>query len=76
MKKIIILLLAGIYCLLPLSAFGQSMFSLDAYKTFLQDNQNLSPQQLNGIYPLKNTYYNDVARVINTDNIAFLDSVL
>jgi len=76
MKKIVIVLVTSIFCLIPLFSFGQSNFSLDAYKTFLQDNQNLTPQQLAGIYPLKNTYYNDMTNVMNTTDVSFLDSVL
>jgi len=76
MKKIVIQLLACIFCLIPLITFGQSNFSLDAYQTFLQDNQNLTPQQLAGIYPMQNSYYNDMTNVMNTTDVSFLDSVL
>ncbi len=40
----------------PLSLFSQSNFSVEAYQSFLQQNQNLTYDQLAGQFPLK-TYY-------------------
>jgi len=76
MKKVVSILLTSFICLIPFISYGQSNFSVDAYKTFLQDNQNLTPQQLANIYPLKNTYYKNIADNINSADVAFLDSVL
>jgi len=55
---------------------AQTNFSIDAYRDFLQTNQDLEPEGVSAIYPLQNKYYSDVTGAAAGTKITYLDSVL
>ena len=59
----------------PLLAFGQSHFSVDAYQTFLQQNQNLTYEQLQNYFPLNYPYYKGTEPQTDLSRFLYLDSI-
>jgi len=75
MKKLLKLFMI-LVCLCPVVVMAQSHFSIDAYRDFLQTNQDLEPEGVSAIYPLQNSYYSNVTKAVDGANITFLDSVI
>ena len=59
----------------PLLTFGQSHFSVDAYQTFLQQNQNLTYEQLQNYFPLNYPYYKGTEPQTDLRRFLYLDSI-
>lgn len=75
MKSFIILLVAMLLGIWQSPIVGQSEFSVDDYENFLQQNQDLTYEQLQSQFPLSAPYYK--GRQANTDlnRFKYLDSI-
>jgi len=76
MKTKRIILLCCLLYIVPAIISGQSNFNTDAYRSFLQTNQNLDYQQTTALYPLPADYYSDVSVNITTEQSEFLNQII
>ncbi|NOX89994.1 MAG: DUF3160 domain-containing protein [Calditrichaeota bacterium] len=74
MKKLLIFWVA-ISCLLPSIAISQSNFDINAYSRFLQENRNLTYEQLQAEFTPKFDYYKGLEQGTNLDQFLYFDSV-
>ena len=65
-----------ISCLFIAQTLGQSQFSPDAYSLFLQENQNLSFENLHSKFLPQNTYYKGFDDNTPLNEYAYFDSIM
>jgi len=62
--------------ILCISIFAQGNFTLEEYDQFLQQNQNLTTEDILLNYPAQNPYYKSLDKYTSIDDFFYLDSIL
>jgi len=76
MKLIFVFLMIVVLFCLPFISLAQSDFSADEYLLYLQENQDMTNEQLLSQYAPKNPYYKEIAGWKSIADYSYLDSVI
>jgi len=76
MKRIFLFIIIIILSSLPLISSAQSNFSVDAYLLYLQENRDMTDEQLLSQYAPENPYYKEIAGWKSITDYSYLDSVI
>ena len=73
--KLRVIALLVLSFLMPHGAVAESTFRIEEYRTFLEDNRDLSAAEIMARHAAKTTYYTGIQDGVTLDEYAYLDSI-